>query len=79
MSTFLENQIFTLDLHGIRHFQVKEVVEDFVLMNQDKAPLIIICGNSAKMISLVSEALTSLNVNFENTTYGRIRVNSLDA
>ena len=79
MKTFLENQIFTLDLQGIRHFQVKEVVEDFVLMNQDKAPLIIICGNSAKMISLVSEALTSLNVNFENTTYGRIRVNSLDA
>ena len=79
MRTFLENQISTLDLHGIRHFQVKEVVEDFVLMNQDKAPLIIICGNSAKMISLVSEALTSLNVNFENTTYGRIRVNSLDA
>lgn len=58
---------------------MKEVVEDFVLMNQDKAPLIIICRNSAKMISLVSEALTSLNVNFENTTYGRIRVNSLDA
>ena len=79
MKTFLENQILTLDLHGIRHFQVKEVVEDFVLMNQDKAPLIIICGNSAKMITLVSEALTSLNVNFENTTYGRIRVNSLDA
>lgn len=48
-------------------------------MNQDKAPLIIICGNSAKMIALVSEALTSLSVNFENTTYGRIRVNSLDA
>ena len=48
-------------------------------MNQDKTPLIIICGNSAKMIALVSGTLTSLNVNFENTTYGRIRVNSLDA
>jgi len=79
LKTFLENQIFTLDLHGIRHFQVKEVVEDFVLMNQDKTPLIIIKKKTKKMISLVSGTLTSLNVNFENTTYGRIRVNSLDA
>ncbi len=79
MKTFLENQILTLDLHGVRHFEVKEIVEDFVLTNQEKIPLIIICGNSAKMISLVSETLNLLNVNFENTTYGRIRVNSIYA
>ncbi len=79
MKTFLENQILTLDLHGVRHFEVKEIVEDFVLINQEKIPLIIICGNSAKMISLVSETLNLLNVNFENTTYGRIRVNSIHA
>ena len=31
------------------------------------------------MITLVTEALTEINVNFEETRYGRIRVNSLDA
>ena len=31
------------------------------------------------MIEIVSEALTGINVDFEETRYGRIRVNSLDA
>ena len=52
---------------------------NFVLNNQENLPLIIICGNSSKMITLVTEALTEINVNFEETRYGRIRVNSLDA
>ncbi len=79
MKTFLEQQILHLDLHGVRHYEVKDIVEDFVLNNQENLPLIIICGNSSKMITLVTEALTEINVNFEETRYGRIRVNSLDA
>ena len=55
------------------------MVEDFVLNNQKQLPLIIICGNSSKMIELVTETLSGINVNFEETRYGRIRVNSLDA
>ncbi len=66
-------------MHGVRHYEVKDIVEDFVLNNQENLPLIIICGNSSKMITLVTEALTEINVNFEETRYGRIRVNSLDA
>ena len=79
MKTFLEQHLLNLDLHGVRHHEVKTMVEDFVLNNQEQLPLIIICGNSSKMIELVTETLTDINVNFEETRYGRIRVNSLDA
>ena len=79
MKTFLEQHLLNLDLHGVRHHEVKIIVEDFVLNNQEQLPLIIICGNSSKMIEIVSETLTEINVNFEETRYGRIRVNSLDA
>ena len=66
-------------MHGVRHHEVKIIVEDFVLNNQDQLPLIIICGNSSRMIEIVSETLNGINVDFEETRYGRIRVNSLDA
>jgi len=79
LKTFLEQHLLNLDLHGVRHHEVKIIVEDFVLNNQEQLPLIIICGNSSKMIEIVSETLTEINVNFEETRYGRIRVNSLDA
>ena len=79
MKTFLEQHLLNLDLHGVRHHEVKIMVEDFVLNNQEQLPLVIICGNSSKMIELVTETLSDINVNFEETRYGRIRVNSLDA
>lgn len=43
----------TLDLHGIRHYEVDRLVENFIFMNQDLLPLKIICGNSQVMIDLV--------------------------
>jgi hypothetical protein len=55
------------------------MVQDFVLNNQSELPLIVICGNSGKMIELVGKALSDLNVDYEETRYGRIRVNCLDA
>ena len=79
MKTFYENQILHLDLHGIRHPEVEVMVQDFVLNNQSELPLIVICGNSGKMIELVGKALSDLNVDYEETRYGRIRVNCLDA
>ena len=79
MKTFIENHLLNLDLHGVRHADVQDIVEDFVLTNQDKIPLIVICGNSAKMIEIVSTTLKNIDVNFEETRYGRIRVNSLYA
>ena len=79
MKTFLENQLLNLDLHGVRHGDVEVVVEDFVLNNQQQLPLIVICGNSSKMIDIVSKTLKKMEINFEETRYGRIRINSLDA
>ena len=79
MKTFFENQILHLDLHGIRHHDVEIMVQDFVLSHQEKLPLIVICGNSAKMIQIVNEALTKIKVDVEETRYGRIRINCLDA
>ena len=79
MKTFLENQLLNLDLHGVRHSDVEVAVEDFVLHNQQQLPLIVICGNSSKMIDIVSKTLKKMEINFEETRYGRIRINSLDA
>ena len=79
MKTFLENQLLNLDLHGVRHSDVEVAVEDFVLNNQQQLPLIVICGNSSKMIDIVSKTLKKMEINFEETGYGRIRINSLDA
>ena len=79
MKTFLENQLLNLDLHGVRHSDVEVAVEDFVLNNQQQLPLIVICGNSSKMIDIVSKTLKKMEINFEETRYGRIRINSLYA
>ena len=79
MKTFLENQLLNLDLHGVRHSDVEVAVEDFVLNNQQQLPLIVICGNSSKMIDIVSKTLKKMEINFEETRYGRLRINSLDA
>ena len=79
MKTFLENQLLNLDLQGVRHSDVEVAVEDFVLNNQQQLPLIVICGNSSKMIDIVSKTLKKMEINFEETRYGRIRINSLDA
>ena len=62
MKTFVENHLLNLDLHGVRHADVKDIVEDFVLTNQDEIPLIVICGNSAKMIEIVSVSYTHLTL-----------------
>ena len=79
MKTFFENQILHLDLHGIRHPDVEIMVQDFVLSHQEELPLIVICGNSAKMIQIVNQALIKLKVDFEEARYGRIRINYLYA
>ena len=44
-----------LDLHGVRHHKVKDIVENFILLNE--TPLKIITGNSTTMKSLVKEVL----------------------
>lgn len=63
-----------LDLHGVYHRDVKIMVEEFILMNQNEFPLEIICGNSNKMISLVREVTDKLRVETHSYRYGTIIV-----
>ena len=72
----MENSV--LDLHGIKHDQVGRVVENFVLLNQDRIPLEIICGNSQRMIDLVISVLKRIGCEyFERIDYGTIMVRKL--
>ena len=70
----------TLDLHGIRHSDVNIEVENYLYLNQEDCPILIICGNSQKMISLVEETLIKINSSYEIGTgvnYGTIMVRSV--
>ena len=55
MNVFLENGITHLDLHGERHHNVDDLIIDFVFQYQSEIPLIIICGNSLKMIKICAQ------------------------
>lgn len=50
-----------LDLHGIRHYEVDRIVENFILLNQKELPLTIVCGNSQKMIDIVKQTINRIN------------------
>lgn len=51
-----------IDLHGCSHLDVKDVVENFILMND--APFRIITGKSDRMKSLVEEVLKKHRADF---------------
>tara|TARA_B110000014_G_C19979859_1_gene507363 strand:+ start:476 stop:700 length:225 start_codon:yes stop_codon:yes gene_type:complete len=66
-----------LDLHGMRHHEVDLKVENFIFLNQHLIPLTIICGNSSKMINLVSKVLDRHSIHYysgEGFDYGKISV-----
>ena len=77
MKTFVENGITHLDLHGVRHHEVDDLVFDFVLRNQDLIPLVIICGNSVKMISLNKSCLDLYKIKYQDIRFGLIRVEKI--
>ena len=72
-----ENGITHLDLHGLRHDDVADEVIDFAFQYQNKIPLMIICGNSNRMIELVQESLNSNSIMFSMPRFGIIRVEKL--
>jgi len=51
-----------LDLHGLKHYDVKDTVENFILMND--TPFRIITGRSDKMIELVETTLEKHHFKF---------------
>ena len=70
----------TLDLHGCRHGDVKIEVTNYLYLNQNDCPILIICGNSQKMISLVEETLMDMESTFgvgSGNNYGTIMVRSV--
>jgi len=46
-----------LDLHGLYHHQVRDKVENFVLLNAKELPIRIIIGGSNKMRNLTENIL----------------------
>ena len=72
-----ENGITHLDLHGLKHADVADEVIDFVFQYQKKIPLMIICGNSNRMIELVKNSLNSNSIVFSSPRFGIIRVEKL--
>ena len=48
-----------LDLHGIYHVEVPAKVNKFLEDNQDNLPVLIITGNSNRMITIVKETVES--------------------
>lgn len=54
-----------LDLHGINHDQVWDVVENFVLLNSQNLPLRIITGLSDRMRELVKGVLDFYDFGYE--------------
>ena len=74
MSIFEERGITHLDLHGVKHKDVDDEILDFIYQNQDKLPLIIICGNSNKMIQIVSIILKKVDIKFSSPRFGIMRI-----
>ena len=77
MNVFEEKGITHLDLHGEKHEFVSEIVLDFIYRYQDRIPLMIICGNSNKMIDLALGVLKENNIKGSSPRYGILRVEQL--
>ena len=77
MKVFEEKGITHLDLHGVKHLKVSNEVIDFVYQYQSNLPLIIICGNSNRMIEIVESSLYSNSIVFSKPRFGIIRIEKL--
>ena len=74
MTVFEERGITHLDLHGIRHSDVDSEVLNFVYKFQDALPLVIICGNSNRMVEIVSKMLVNEKITFSSPRFGILRI-----
>ncbi|MFL2723373.1 MAG: hypothetical protein ACJ0F2_01370 [Gammaproteobacteria bacterium] len=77
MRIFEERGITHLDLHGVKHQVVSDEVINFIFQYQHLLPLIIICGNSNKMIEIVSQILNSSDIVFSFPRFGIIRIEGI--
>lgn len=58
-----------LDLHGLKHFQVRDEVENFVLLNAKELPIRIIVGNSIRMRNLTENILYKHNFEYNTPAH----------
>ena len=77
MKVFEERGITHLDLHGVKHQDVSTEVLDFIYQYQELLPLMIICGNSNKMIELAGGCLIKAEALFSSPRFGIIRVEKI--
>lgn len=77
MKVFQERGITHLDLHGVKHQDVEDEVLDFIYQHQTLLPLIVVCGNSNKMIEIVSTFLDLKTIGYSHPFFGIIRVESI--
>lgn len=54
-----------LDLHGLYNHEVRDVVENFILVNSKELPLRIIVGNSTFMRNLTKNILEQYKYQYE--------------
>ena len=64
MNVFEEKGITHLDRQGVKHNDASDEVIDVVYQYQSLLPLIIICGNSNKMIKISEDVLSSNSIMF---------------
>ena len=77
MRIFEERGITHLDLHGVKHQDVCDEVINFIFQYQHLLPLINICGNSNKMIEIVSQILKTSSIVFSYPRFGIIRIEGI--
>lgn len=78
MNIFEERGITHLDLHGIKHMDVEPEIINFIYQYQNLLPLMIICGNSSRMIDIASKTLNAENITYSSPRFGIIRVERID-
>ena len=54
-----------LDLHGVFHSEVRDIVENFVLLNSNDLPIRIITGDSTRMRNLTINILQKHKFGYE--------------
>ena len=58
-----------LDLHGVFHSEVRDKVENFVLMNSTNLPVRIITGDSQRMKNLTANILDKYKFNYDTPVH----------
>jgi hypothetical protein len=53
-----------LDLHGVSHIEVRDIVENFVLLYSTELPVRIITGDSNRMRNLTTNILNKHKFNY---------------